>query len=63
MDDIRIARGETLEGLFWIVVYQYGKAELRCQHIETWIDKDLGEFFEANADKMTLQEIEQVLKN
>ncbi len=63
MNDIRIARGETLEGLFWIVVYQYGKAEFRCQHITKWIDRELGEFFEVNANSMTLQEIEQVLEN
>ena len=62
MDKIRIVKGETLEGLFWIIVFQYGKAEFRCQYIEKWIDVELGAFFEQNANNLTLGEIEEILE-
>lgn len=62
-NEIHIVKGKTTEGLFWIIVYQYGKAEFRYQDIEIWISEDLGIFLEENVKDLTLEEIRSVLKS
>lgn len=60
--EIQIVHGFNVEGLFWIVVFQYGKAEFRCQEIVCWLDTELGQFFVSNAENMAFHEMKFIIE-
>lgn len=59
--NIRIVRGKNIEGLHYIFVFQYGKAEFRCQNIVVWLDEDVANELKEYVDSLTVEEIAGVV--
>ncbi len=59
--NIKIIHGKNVEGLHYIFVFQYGKAEFRCQNIAVWLDENVANELKEYVSSLTLEEIIKVI--
>ncbi len=59
--DIRIVSGKNIEGLHYIFVFQYGKAEFCCQNITVWLEEDVADELKEYISSLTFEEIAKVI--
>ncbi len=58
----KIFAGENIEGIPYILIYQYGLVEFKCQTICLWIDLDTAEMIRSSVEVLTYQEIYDIIR-